>query len=89
MVDTCNEQSDWWELVTNSVIGWFQVEFERVKHEEDKEETTSSKIIKRTLFNRMNPFPQKKVMTFNKHTKDFGFNIKYGDLTFLSQDEAK
>ena len=26
---------------------------------------------------RMNPFPQKKIMTFNKHIKDFSFFVNY------------
>ena len=25
----------------------------------------------------MNPFPQKKIMTFNKHIKDFTFHVNY------------
>ena len=37
----------------------------------------------------MNPFPQKKVMTFNKHLKDFDFNVSYGDLDFMSEEEAE
>jgi len=37
----------------------------------------------------MNPFPQKKVMTFNKHFKDFNFNVTYGDLDFLPVVEAE
>jgi len=60
------------------------VEFER-KVEEDGVESTRT--VKRTLFSRLNPFPQKKVMTFNKHTDDFNFNVNYGDVTFLSQSE--
>ncbi|KAL3886109.1 hypothetical protein ACJMK2_026127 [Sinanodonta woodiana] len=62
------------------------VEFE--KHHSSEESSESSKVIKRTLFGRMNPYPQRKVMTFNKHLKDFNFNISYGDLSFLSKDEA-
>merc|ERR1712112_121766 len=37
----------------------------------------------------MNPFPQKKVMTFNKHTKDFSFDILYSGLEFLSEADKK
>ncbi|XP_035828013.1 hypoxia up-regulated protein 1 [Aplysia californica] len=58
------------------------VEFEKQKTEESGEK---SKVIKRTLFGRMNPFPQKKVMTFNKHTKDFHFDVLYSSLDFLSE----
>lgn len=62
------------------------VEFEKQTAEsaEDK-----PKIVKRTLFGRMNPYPQKKVMTFNKHVKDFSFNVSYGDLSFLSEDDLR
>lgn len=64
----------------------FQVEFE--KHTSESIED-NPKIVKRTLFGRMNPFPQKKVMTFNKHMKDFSFNVTYGDLSFLSAEDLK
>ncbi len=30
-----------------------------------------TKKVRRTLFSRMNPYPQKKIMTFNKHVQDF------------------
>ncbi|XP_052061435.1 hypoxia up-regulated protein 1-like isoform X3 [Mytilus californianus] len=58
------------------------VEFEKHKLAEDGSD--SKRVVKRTLFNRMNPYPQKKVMTFSKHLKDFDFNVSYGDLDFLS-----
>ncbi|XP_053408991.1 hypoxia up-regulated protein 1-like isoform X2 [Mercenaria mercenaria] len=62
------------------------VEFEKQRAEDS---TDPPKIIKRTLFGRMNPYPQKKVMTFNKHFKDFSFNVTYGELDFLPENEAK
>ncbi|CAL1530056.1 unnamed protein product [Lymnaea stagnalis] len=66
------------------------VEFERQKSEDDgKEGGDKSKLIKRTLFGRMNPFPQKKVMTFNKHTKDFSFSVTYSGLEFLTEDDRR
>ncbi|ESO05028.1 hypothetical protein HELRODRAFT_111473 [Helobdella robusta] len=49
----------------------------------------AAKIIKRTLFGRMQTYPQKKVMTFNKHVKDFSFEVNYGDLSFLDINELK
>ena len=64
-----------------------QVEFEKQKTAEDGGAAT--KVIKRTLFGRMNPYPQKKVMTFNKHFKDFSFDVRYGDLDFLPEEERK
>lgn len=63
------------------------VEFEKQRGEDSS--TEASKVIKRTLFGRMNPYPQKKVMTFNKHFKDFTFNVTYGDLDFLPAAEAE
>merc|ERR1712098_570553 len=41
----------------------------------------------KTLFSRMNPYPQKKIMTFNKHVKDFTFNVNYADLDYLGETE--
>ena len=66
-----------------------QVEFERVRPKEDGETEAPTKVVKRVLFGRMNPYPQKKVMTFNKHTKDFSFDVSYGELEFLSEEELK
>lgn len=45
------------------------------------------KEVKRTLFSLMNPYPQKKIITFNKHTDDFTFVINYADLGHLSPEE--
>ncbi|XP_044743418.1 hypoxia up-regulated protein 1 [Chrysoperla carnea] len=42
------------------------------------------KQVKRTLFGLMNPYPQKKIITFNKHTDDFEFNVNYADLDHLA-----
>lgn len=44
---------------------------------------------KRILFQRMAPYPQRKVITFNRYTDDFAFDINYGDLSFLSQDDIR
>jgi len=38
------------------------------------------------LYHRLNPLPQKKIMTFNKKLTDFDFNISYGDLSFMSKE---
>ncbi|RUS70581.1 hypothetical protein EGW08_021660 [Elysia chlorotica] len=62
------------------------VEFEKQKTEESEEQ---ARTIKRTLFGRMNPFPQRKVMTFNKHNKDFGFNVTYSNLDFLTDEDKR
>ncbi|XP_055958763.1 hypoxia up-regulated protein 1 isoform X2 [Patella vulgata] len=63
------------------------VDFEKHTKGDDGVEITRN--VKRTLFGRMNPFPQKKVMTFNKHFEDFSFSVNYGDLDFLSEEEKK
>jgi len=34
----------------------------------------------------MNPFPQKKIMTFNKHQADFTFFVNYADLDYLGEE---
>lgn len=43
--------------------------------------------IKRTLFGPMNPYPQKKVITFNKHTDDFTFYVNYAELDQIPSSE--
>lgn len=35
----------------------------------------------------MNPYPQKKVITFNKHTDDFSFNVNYAELDHIPSNE--
>ncbi|CAH0625628.1 unnamed protein product [Chrysodeixis includens] len=47
----------------------------------------NEKLIKRTLFGPMNPYPQKKVITFNKHTDDFGFHVNYAELDHIPSNE--
>ncbi|CAF0912064.1 unnamed protein product [Brachionus calyciflorus] len=64
------------------------VDFEKyVAPGEEKDPENNS--IRRVLFDKLNPFPQKKVMTFSRHVEDFGFSVNYGDLSFLSQDYVK
>ena len=64
-----------------------QVSFNRDHVDEDG--TPSIRRVARTLFGQGNPFPLKKVMTFNRHTKDFFFNIDYGDVSFLPKNSQK
>lgn len=59
-----------------------QVTFER------EGESGNVKLVKRSLFAAMNPYPQKKVITFNKHTEDFDFNVNYAELEHLSEPEV-
>ncbi|XP_018353989.1 PREDICTED: hypoxia up-regulated protein 1 isoform X1 [Trachymyrmex septentrionalis] len=44
--------------------------------------------VKKTLFGRMNPFPQKKIITFNKHTNNFDFHVNYAELDYLPASEV-
>ncbi|CAI8027668.1 Hypoxia up-regulated protein 1 (Fragment) [Geodia barretti] len=53
--------------------------------EEEEEEVV--KVVKKTLFQRSNAYPQKKVLTFNRYSKDFPFSVYYSHLGFLSDDE--
>lgn len=45
--------------------------------------------VRRTLFGAMNSYPQKKVITFNKHTDDFEFTVQYAELESLLGGEGK
>ncbi|CAF1108117.1 unnamed protein product, partial [Didymodactylos carnosus] len=63
------------------------VQFERHATEELTE--TSTKLVDRTLFNRNNLYPQRKLMTFNRHIDDFDFTVHYGDLSYLSEQDKK
>ncbi|XP_023232799.1 hypoxia up-regulated protein 1-like [Centruroides sculpturatus] len=72
-------------VVKDANIYPIQVDFQREIDSEDG--TPKTKLVKRILFSKNNPFPQKKIMTFNRHTKDFSFNVSYADLNFLPQLE--
>merc|ERR1739848_59678 len=58
------------------------VQFQRSSSNEDE----PPRQINRNLYHRLNPLPQKKIMTFNKKLTDFDFNISYGDLSFMSKE---
>lgn len=67
-----------------------QVEFDR---ETTDEETGEKKIkhSKRILFNVGATYPQKKILTFNRYTDDFEFEVNYGnpaEYTHLTTDQA-
>ena len=64
-----------------------KVEFTRESEEEDG--SKSLKHNKRILFQRMAPYPQRKVITFNRYTDDFAFYINYGDLSFLGPEDLR
>merc|ERR1711936_726685 len=61
------------------------VNFER--HFEDDEGKPSKKTVNKALFAKMNPYPQKKIMTFNKFQDDFQFNANLNNLDHLEKNE--
>lgn len=68
-------------VTKDAVLFPIQVVFER-------ESEGTIKHVKRTLFSLMNPYPQKKKITFNKRTEDFSFNVNYADLDYLTPTEV-
>jgi len=76
-------------LTKDAVIFPIDVDFERVLDEDEgTPDGLGVKKVRRTLFSRMNPFPQKKIMTFNKHQQDFTFNVNYADVNYLGATEV-
>lgn len=37
----------------------------------------------------MAPYPQRKVITFNRYTDDFEFQVNYADMGFLSESDLR
>lgn len=56
---------------------------------EGEDEGEVVKVVKKTLFQRSNPYPQKKVLTFNRYSNDFAFSSYYDYLGFLSEEEKR
>jgi len=75
-------------LTKDAVLFPIDVDFTREIEAEDETSEPGVKKVKRTLFSRMNPYPQKKIMTFNKHVKDFTFNVNYADIDYLGEVEV-
>jgi len=74
-------------LTKDAVIFPIDVDFTRAIEPAEEGGEAGVKKVKRTLFGRMNPFPQKKIMTFNKHQADFTFHVNYADLDYLGERE--
>ncbi|XP_019519181.1 PREDICTED: hypoxia up-regulated protein 1 [Hipposideros armiger] len=74
-------------VVRDAVIYPILVEFTREVEEEPG--VHSLKHNKRVLFSRMGPYPQRKVITFNRYSHDFNFHINYGDLSFLGPEDLR
>ncbi|XP_053697682.1 hypoxia up-regulated protein 1 [Sabethes cyaneus] len=69
-------------VVKDAVLFPIQVVFAR------EGDNANVRLVRRTLFGAMNAYPQKKVITFNKHTDDFDFSVDYADLeSVLSKEE--
>merc|ERR1719322_2120807 len=71
-------------LTKDAVIFPIDVDFSRALEGEE-----GAKKVRRTLFGRMNPYPQKKIMTFNKHQADFTFYVNYADMDYLGKAEVE
>lgn len=63
-------------------LNLFPVDVQFERHSDNGE----MRHLNRNLYHRLNPLPQKKIMTFNKKPTDFHFNVSYGDLSFLSKE---
>lgn len=73
-------------ITKDAVLFPILVDFEREIDNEDGPKTL--KIVRRTLFSSMNPYPQKKILTFNKHVDDFNFYVSYGEIPFSPEEAA-
>uniref|UniRef100_A0A8C7ABF6 Hypoxia up-regulated protein 1 n=1 Tax=Neovison vison TaxID=452646 RepID=A0A8C7ABF6_NEOVI len=74
-------------VVRDAVLYPILVEFTREVEEDPG--VRSLKHNKRVLFSRMGPYPQRKVITFNRYNHDFNFHINYGDLGFLEPEDLR
>jgi len=74
-------------LAKDAVIFPIEVDFER-ELDAGEDGVKPIKIVRRTLFPFMNPYPQKKVLTFNKHSEDFSFYVNYGNMSNLPDVEV-
>ncbi|GLV37373.1 uncharacterized protein CBL_10660 [Carabus blaptoides fortunei] len=71
-------------ITKDAVLFPIQVVFERLDNEAAG---GTPKQVRRMLFGLMNPYPQKKIITFNRHTSDFSFNVNYAELDYLPAAE--
>lgn len=75
-------------ITKDAVVFPIQVTFER-DTETSGGSSDTKRQVRRTLFGKMNAYPQKKVITFNKHQSDFDFKVDYAELDHLSGEEVK
>uniref|UniRef100_A0A182SXE1 Hypoxia up-regulated protein 1 n=1 Tax=Anopheles maculatus TaxID=74869 RepID=A0A182SXE1_9DIPT len=69
-------------ITKDAVLFPIQVVFDR------EGESGAMRQVRRTLFGAMNSYPQKKVITFNKHTDDFEFTVQYAELESVLKDDT-
>merc|ERR1739844_447054 len=72
-------------ITKEAVVFPIEVEFER-KYEDDAG-AEATRQVKKNLFPPMNSYAQKKIMTFNKFTSDFNFDVHYNELDHLVKTE--
>uniref|UniRef100_A0A182K425 Hypoxia up-regulated protein 1 n=1 Tax=Anopheles christyi TaxID=43041 RepID=A0A182K425_9DIPT len=70
-------------ITKDAVLFPIQVVFDR------EGESGSTRQVRRTLFGSMNSYPQKKVITFNKHTDDFEFTVQYAELDSVLKGDTE
>lgn len=77
-------------IVKDAVLYPIQVTFEKEQEpqQQDKPDENNQRWMRRTLFGKMNPYPQKKVITFNKHSQDFVFHVNYAVQDVQSEQET-
>uniref|UniRef100_A0A5S6QG80 Hypoxia up-regulated protein 1 n=1 Tax=Trichuris muris TaxID=70415 RepID=A0A5S6QG80_TRIMR len=69
---------------------FYPIEVFFASEKSDKQQSAAqSKLLRRTLYSLGSPYPQKKMITFNKHTHDFDVVLNYGDLKHLSQHQLQ
>ncbi|CAK9832381.1 Hypoxia up-regulated protein 1 [Anthophora retusa] len=68
-------------VTKDAVLFPIQITFDRIIDNRVKQ-------VRKSLFSRMNPYPQKKIITFNKYSENFKFHINYADLDYLPPNEV-
>ncbi|XP_053978833.1 hypoxia up-regulated protein 1 isoform X1 [Hylaeus volcanicus] len=68
-------------VTKDAVLFPIQITFDRIVD-------NKVKLIKKSLFSKMNPYPQKKIITFNKYAENFQFHINYAELDYLPANEV-
>lgn len=54
---------------------------------ERQNEQSNEKFMDKTLFHRLTTYPSRKLITFNRHFDDFSFDVRYGNLSYLSLND--